>query len=96
MSAPRRRRWLRPALIGVAVVAVAVAATFANVALLGAVGEDRIGRLRPVDPSLTSVRAPSAPTVGEPGITLVTPSTIGDGDDGSSGHGRGRGRPDDD
>ena len=83
---PVRRRWLRPALVGVAVVAVAVAAAFANIALLGAVGEDRIGQLRPLDPSLTDTRGitATAPVLGG----LVPPT---DDDDGSSGRGRGGG-----
>ncbi len=84
---PGRRRWLRPALIGIAVVAVAVVAAGANIALLGAVGEDRIGLLRPVDPTLANTR----------GITATAPDLTGlappaDDDDGSSGRGRGRGR----
>lgn len=82
-----RRRWLRPALVGVAVVAVAVAAAFANVALLGAVGEDRIGRLRPVDPTLSAV----ARETTAPAPATVAPTTT-DEDDHS---GRGRGRSDD-
>ncbi len=88
MSAPGvRRRWLRPALVGVAVVAVAVAAAFANVALLGSVGEDRIGRLRPVDPTLTAARQETT----APAPAAVAP-TATDGDGDHSGRGRGRGR----
>ena len=97
VSAPgARRRWLRPALVGVAVVAVAVAAAFANVALLGSVGEDRIGRLRPVDPTLSSARgattAPRTVTTTAATPATVAPTTTDDDDDDSSGRGRGRGR----
>lgn len=90
MSAPgARRRWIRPALVGVAVVAVAVAAAFANVALLGSVGEDRIGRLRPVDPSLTAARQET--TAPAPAAATTT-----DDDEDHSGRGRGRSGDSDD
>lgn len=92
MTAPgARRRWLRPALVGIAVVAVAVAAAFANVALLGSVGEDRIGRLRPVDPTLSATR--QATTAPAPAPPAAAPASTDDDD--HSGRGRGRGGSDD-
>jgi hypothetical protein len=74
-------------LVGAAVVAVAVAAAFANVALLGSVGEDRIGRLRPVDPTLSGAR--QATTAPAPAPAAAPASAD---DDDHSGRGRGRGR----
>lgn len=105
MRAPRsRRRWMRPALMSVA---VAVAAAFANVALLGSVGEDRIGRLRPVDPTQSSARqtttTPAPQTTATPAPrTTATPApqatpapTTTDDDDDSSGHREDRERSED-
>ena len=53
------RRWRTPVGIGVAVVALAVAAAFANVALLGSAGEDRLGHLRPVSAQAPATTAPA-------------------------------------
>ena len=84
------RRWRTPVGVGVAVVAIAIAAAFANVALLGSTGEDRLGRLRPVDPALTTPRP--ATTVPAPAGTTTGADTSTD-DSGSSGdHDGGRGR----
>jgi hypothetical protein len=68
---------------------VAVAAAFANVALLGSVGEDRIGRLRPVDPTLSGTRQATTAPAPAPAPAAAPAST--DADD-HSGRGRGRGR----
>lgn len=80
------RRWRAPVVIGLAVVAVAVGAAFANVALLGSTGEDRLGRLSPVDPALTST-GPS--TVTAPPAATTTPGDDHGGSSGGSGRGRG-------
>lgn len=92
----RRRRWVRPALVGVVVVAVAAAAAFANVALLGAVGEDRIGKLRPVDPTLATLgTAPVAATTTAPATTTTAPvTTKADDDHHDDGDGHGWDWPD--
>jgi hypothetical protein len=47
--------------VGVAVVALAIAAAFANVALLSSTGEDRIGRLSPVAAVVAVGAAPASP-----------------------------------
>lgn len=94
----RRRRWLRPALVGALVLVVAAAAAFANVALLGAVGEDRIGRLRPVDPGLSATLGTAPAGATSTGAVTVAPAPavtapiVTDGDDDGSRRGRGRGR----
>jgi hypothetical protein len=61
-----------PVSIGLAVVILAVAAALANVALLGSAGEDRLGRLRPVESGLTTTtdEAVTAP------VTTTGPSIV--------------------
>lgn len=98
MSAPPGwRRWRTPVAVGVAVVAIALAAAFANIALLGSAGEDRLGRLSPVAtpaggtaPAATDDDGGATTTTG----TTTTGTTAGaddrgrpDGDD-HGGHGR--------
>ncbi|HEX2504163.1 MAG TPA: hypothetical protein VHK00_09470 [Miltoncostaeaceae bacterium] len=91
------RRWRRAILVGLAVVVVAAAAAAANLLLLDAAGEDRLGRLRPIDPALgAATTAPAredAPRAGAttPDATPPAP-TAADDDDGDAGRGRGRGR----
>lgn len=99
------RRWRTPAGVAAAVIAIAVAAAFANVALLGSTGEERLGRLRPVDSALTTPRdtttgdgetviAP-ATTTAPTGGTTSTDDSASPGDDSGRGRGRGRGGDDD-
>jgi hypothetical protein len=86
------RRLRRVALVALAVAAIAAGATVANMALLGSVGEERIGRLRPVDATLSRAE----------GTTNPAPSATADDDhpassaestgDERSGMGRGPGR----
>jgi hypothetical protein len=52
------RRWRRALLVGLAVVVVAAGAVAANLSLLTAAGEDRLGRLRPVQPELERPAGP--------------------------------------
>lgn len=79
-----------------AVAAIAIAAAFANVALLGSTGEDRLGRLRAVDSSLTTgTGATPAPavttTVPRPPVTTAPGARTDD-----SGRGPGGDRDSDD
>ena len=64
--------WRRALLVGAAVVAVAAVAVFANLSLLDATGEDRLGRLDQGDPSLTGTTAPAAVTSPEPSARSVS------------------------
>jgi hypothetical protein len=79
------RRWRRALLVGLAVLVVAAGAVAANLSLLAAAGEDRLGRLRPVEPEL---ERPAAPV-----RTVPVPSRPDD--DRGGGRGPGRGRDDD-
>jgi hypothetical protein len=87
MTSPRRwRRWRAPVSIGLVVVAVAVAAAFTNVALLGSAGEDRLGKLSPVDaglsttePERTVTAPPPTTAVTTPSVPTTPPATISDG-----------------
>lgn len=80
MNPSRSWRLLRgPVMIAALVIAVAICAAFANVALLGSTGEDRLGRLSPVDPSLSipakeGVRTtPSTSTARPPAVAPARP-----------------------
>ena len=53
MSVPARR-WRGPVTIAIAVVAVAAVAVLANLTLLDSAGEERLGKLRQSDPTLTT------------------------------------------
>jgi hypothetical protein len=88
VTSPRGwRRWRRPVTIGLAVIALAIAAALANVALLGSAGEDRLGHLRPVDSTLSTPRTSTAAT--PPPATTID----ADGDHAESpGDGQARGR----
>ena len=79
------RRWRTPVTIAIAVIVLAISAAFANVALLGSAGEDRLGRLRPVDPHLSTtagatVAVPSQATTNDADGDHAEPRG-GDGDD---------------
>jgi hypothetical protein len=68
--------WRRALLVGLAVVAVATAAVFANLALLDAAGEERLGRLNQSDPSLTAATAPAGATAPRTaGAATTAPAT---------------------
>ena len=67
--------WRRALLVGAAVVAVAAVAVFANLALLDATGEERLGRLNQGDPALTGTTAPAAVTAPRPARTATRART---------------------
>jgi hypothetical protein len=94
VTSPRGWRRLRgPVAIGLAVIALAIAAALANVALLGSAGDDRLGHLHPVDfaapPTRASTAAPPPPTrldadgdhTESPGAGRTRERERGDGDD---------------
>jgi hypothetical protein len=96
-------RWRRVALVALAVVIVAAGAALANLQLLDAAGEDRLGHLRPVDAALSrgatddtsAGAAPSATgtTAGEPLVEARGGRPDGD-DRGARAPGRGGGADD--
>ena len=67
--------WRRALLVGAAVVAVAAVAVFANLALLDATGEERLGRLNQGDPALTGTTAPAAVAAPRPARTATRART---------------------
>ena len=67
--------WRRALLVGAAVVAIAAVAVFANLALLDATGEDRLGRLNQGDPTLTASTARAATTGPRPVRTATRART---------------------
>lgn len=75
MTARDRRRWLRPLLVGLAVLLVAAVAAAANMALLDAAGEDRLGHLRPVDPALGRTAGTAASGATTAAGPAAAPST---------------------
>lgn len=103
MNPARWPRWRRTAAFAVVVLAIAVGAVIANMALLGATGEDELGRLRPVDPALTARPTTTAParvlttTTGARPVT-APPATTTEADDhgGDRNHGGGHDRHGDD
>jgi hypothetical protein len=73
-------------------VLVTAGAAAANLALLDSAGEDRLGRLRPIDPALDRATTGAPATVDGAGADRAAEP----GDDGGRGRGRGRGGGQDD
>lgn len=62
--------------VALAVIAIAVAAAFANIALLGSAGEDRLGRLLPVSGQADSAHAAATDDDGMGGDAVIPGSAI--------------------